>query len=637
MHEFRTHHCGELRDSHQGEKVKLSGWIHRKRDHGGLLFIDLRDHYGITQCVVNMDNEVFKTVEHLRLETVLTVTGAVVARTAETTNDRLPTGRIEVKIEEAVVQSEPEQLPLQVNSDEPYGEEVRLRYRFLDLRREPMQRNMTLRCDVIRSLRERMWAQGFKEFQTPILTASSPEGARDFLVPSRMHPGKFYALPQAPQQFKQMLMVSGFDRYFQIAPCFRDEDSRADRSPGEFYQLDMEMSYVTQEDVFNAIEPVLHGVFEDFADFSGTKRSVTPYPFPRIPYDESMLKYGNDKPDLRNPLEIVDVTEIFARDDVEFRAFKGVIDAGGVVRAIRAPKVSDRPRSFFDKLNDWARGEGAPGLGYILYEEKNGLEEGSVRESLIEAMEDHGVEVDKDQEAQRKWIKPKGPIEKFLPSEAHEALVNLVGVRGGDAVFFICDKEAKAAHMAGLARTKIGEDMELIEENCFKFCWIVDYPMFEFDEKTNKIEFSHNPFSMPQGGLAALESGDPLKVKAYQYDIVCNGIELSSGAIRNHRPDIMEKAFAIAGYDKADLEERFGGMLSALKFGAPPHGGLAPGVDRIVMLLADEPNIREVIAFPMNQQAEDLLMGAPATATEPQLKEIHIKLDLPKPKVKATA
>lgn len=603
MHEFRTHHCGELRDSHQGEKVRLSGWIHRKRDHGGLLFIDLRDHYGITQCVVNMDNDVFKSVEHLRLETVLTITGTVVARTAETVNDRLPTGKIEVKIEETTVQSEPDQLPLQVNSDEPYGEEVRLRYRFLDLRREPMQRNIALRCEVIRSLRERMWAQGFKEFQTPILTASSPEGARDFLVPSRLHPGKFYALPQAPQQFKQMLMVSGFDRYFQIAPCFRDEDSRADRSPGEFYQLDMEMSYVTQEDVFNAIEPVLHGVFEDFADFTGTKRSVTPYPFPRIPYDEAMLKYGNDKPDLRNPLEIIDITEIFARDDVEFRAFKGVIEKGGVVRAIRAPKVSDRPRSFFDKLNDWARGEGAPGLGYILFDGGEG----------------------------------KGPIAKFVPEAAQAALRELAGMEDGDAIFFVCDKEAKAAHMAGLARTKIGQDMEIIEENCFKFCWIVDYPMFEFDEKTNKIEFSHNPFSMPQGGLDALEGPDPLQVKAYQYDIVCNGIELSSGAIRNHRPDIMEKAFAIAGYDKAELEERFGGMLSALKFGAPPHGGLAPGVDRIVMLLADEPNIREVIAFPMNQQAEDLLMGAPATATEPQLKEIHIKLDLPKPKVKATA
>lgn len=598
MHAYRTHYCNDLTKAHVGQKVRLSGWIHRKRDHGGVLFIDLRDMKGVTQCVIDMDAKLFGTVEHLRLETVITVTGEVLARTQETINPKLPTGHIEVRMDEVIVQSTSEVLPLQVNSEEDYGEETRLKYRFLDLRREKVKNNILLRSNVIASLRRRMIEQNFVEFQTPILTASSPEGARDYLVPSRVHPGKFYALPQAPQQFKQMLMMSGFDRYFQIAPCFRDEDARADRSPGEFYQLDFEMSFVTQDDVFNAIEPVLAGVFEEFSDYTGTKKKVSSTPFIRIPYDESMLKYGNDKPDLRNPLEICDVSEVFKRDDVEFKAFKGTVEKGGVVRAIRAPKVSDKPRSFFDKLNDWARGEGAPGLGYILYA---------------------------DGEA-------KGPIAKFVPVAAQAELKRIAGLEEGDAIFFICDMKDAATKMAGKARTKIGEEMDIIEKDVFKFCWIVDFPMYEYNEDYKKIDFSHNPFSMPQGGMEALETMDPLDIKAWQYDIVCNGIELSSGAIRNHKPEIMEKAFAIAGYDKSVLEAKFGGMLKAMKFGAPPHGGSAPGVDRIVMMLADEPNIREVIAFPMTQQAEDLLMQAPNEARPEQLRDVHIKLDLPKSK-----
>jgi len=594
MHPYRTHTCGQLRASHAGAPARLSGWVHRKRDHGHLLFVDLRDHYGITQIVADTASPVFATLDAVKLESVVTVTGTVVARSAETVNPGLPTGEVELGVAEAVVESAADALPLQVNSDMDYGEEVRLRYRFLDLRRDKVHRNIVLRSQVIASIRRRMIDQGFTEFQTPILTASSPEGARDYLVPSRIHPGTFYALPQAPQMFKQLLMVSGFDRYFQIAPCFRDEDGRADRSPGEFYQLDFEMSYVTQDDVFAAIEPVLAGVFQEFAGFNKEKAwTVTDAPFPRIAFDDAMLKYGSDKPDLRNPIVIADVTELWR--GTGFKIFAGAIEKGAVVRAIPAPGAAAQPRSWYDKLNEWARAEGQGGLGYIVFEGNAG----------------------------------KGPIAKFLDEARLAQLKAATGLTDGDAVFFVCNPKDVAAKFAGEARNRIGKELNLYETGVFKFCWIVDFPMYELNAETGKIDFSHNPFSMPQGGLEALNGQDPLTIKAFQYDIVCNGVELSSGAIRNHRPDIMYRAFELAGYTREQLEAQFAGLLNAFKYGAPPHGGSAPGIDRIVMLLAEEPNIREVIAFPMNQQAQDLLMAAPAPVDERRLRELHIRLALP--------
>ena len=589
MHRYRSHNCGELRDGHVGQKIRLSGWCHRIRDHGGVLFIDLRDHYGLTQCVVDPDSPAFQAAETLRSEWVVRLDGEVKHRPAGTENAEMPTGLIEVYVREIEVLGAAAELPVPVFGDQPYPEETRLKYRFIDLRREKLHANIMLRGRIIDSLRTRMKQEGFFEFQTPILTASSPEGARDFLVPSRLHPGKFYALPQAPQQFKQLLMVAGFDRYFQIAPCFRDEDARADRSPGEFYQLDVEMSFVTQDDVFASIEPVLQGLFEEFSN----GKPVTKV-FPRIAYRDAMLKYGTDKPDLRNPLVIADVSEEFARDDVSFKAFKGK-----TVRAIPAPSAGAQPRSFFDKLNDWARSEGAPGLGYVIFEEEHGALAG------------------------------KGPIAKFIPAEAQAAIAAKAGVKAGDAVFFSAGEETPAAKLAGAARVRIGTELELSKTDVFEFCWIVDFPMYEYNEDDKKIDFSHNPFSMPQGGLDALDTMDPLDILAWQYDIVCNGVELSSGAIRNHRPDIMRRAFEIAGYDEDVLIERFGGMYRAFQYGAPPHGGIAPGVDRIVMLLAGEENLREVTLFPLNQRAEDPLMGAPSPATTKQLRELHIRLNLP--------
>jgi len=598
MHAYRTHTCAGLNKDNVGDTVRLSGWMSRVRDHGGVLFIDLRDTYGLTQCVVDEGSPLLEQVSKLRNESVITVTGKVKARTQETVNAKMQTGEIEVYIDEIVLQSASDVIPFQVAEDDGAGEEIRLKYRYLDLRREKMQKNIRLRNNVIFSIRERMHGQNFQEFQTPILTASSPEGARDYLVPSRLHPGKFYALPQAPQQFKQLLMMSGFDRYFQIAPCFRDEDGRADRL-AEFYQLDVEMSFVTQDEVFETIQPVIEGIFNEFADFTGKARTVEW--LPHLRYEDAMLKYGSDKPDLRNPLEIVDVTDVFARDDVEFNAFKGVIKKGGVVRAIKAPNVADQPRSFFDKLNSWAQSEGAPGLGYVLMKDGEGA----------------------------------GPIAKFIPAEAQKQLKEIADLEDGDAVFFICNQEKPAAKFAGLARDAICDALPedhaaAREQGVYKFCWIVDFPMYEFDEKAQKIDFSHNPFSMPQGGMADLTDKDPLDIYAWQYDCVCNGFELASGAIRNHRPEIMEKVFGIAGYGKDVLEAEFGGMLNAMRYGAPPHGGLAYGIDRIVMLLADEPNLREVYAFVMNGQYEDQMMQAPSRVNEEQLKDLHLKLALPK-------
>ena len=583
MHKYRTHKCDELRSDNVKDIVKLSGWVHRKRDHGQLIFIDLRDHYGLTQVVVDSSNNKFSIIEGLSLESVITISGIVVERSADTINKNLPTGDIEVNLSELEIISKSNALPLQVNSDEDYGEETRLKFRYLDLRRSRPHSNIILRSNVIQTIRNKMLELGFMEFQTPILTASSPEGARDFLVPSRLNRGKFYALPQAPQQFKQLIMVSGFDKYFQIAPCFRDEDSRADRSPGEFYQLDLEMSYVEQEDVFDAVEPVIREVFTKFS-----KRTIDKI-FPKITYKESILKYGNDKPDLRFNLEIKDVTDVFTNSN--FSIFAKSIDNGAVVRAIPGPGCGSR--SVADRMNSWAQGEGAPGMGYIIYNENTA----------------------------------KGPVANALGIEKALIMKDLFNLKDGDALFFSCAKEYDAASLAGKARVKIATDKKLIEENVFKFCWIVDYPMFEKDENTGKIEFSHNPFSMPQGGMDALLNKDPLDILAYQYDLVCNGIELSSGAIRNHVPDIMYKAFEIAGHNPDVVDNKFPGLINAFKFGAPPHGGIAPGIDRIVMLLADEPNIREVILFPMTGKAEDLMMNAPNDISEVQLKELGIKLD----------
>ena len=594
MNKYRTHKCNELRKEDVDKKISLSGWINKKRDHGNLLFIDLRDNYGITQCIIDKDNKYFSDLEKMQLETVIKVEGKVVNRSKETINSEIDTGEIEVVIEQHEVLGTCKELPMPIFSDQEYAEEIRLKYRFLDLRRKKIHENIILRSKVISYIRNEMTKLGFLEFQTPILTSSSPEGARDFLVPSRLNPGKFYALPQAPQQFKQLIMVSGFDRYFQIAPCFRDEDARADRSPGEFYQLDLEMSFVEQEDVFNVVEKLMVNTFKNFS----TKKLMFDK-FPKISYKEAMLKYGTDKPDLRNPLIVNDITEIFTREDVSFEIFKKLVKSGSKVRCIVTKNTKDKPRSFFDNIDKWAKEEGASGLAYFTFEK------------------------DKD-------ISAKGPIGKFFSQDALAEIMKKTNCEIGDSIFMACGKQDELEEITALARDKIAKDLDLIDENVFAFCWIVDYPMFEKDETTNKIEFSHNPFSMPQGDLSEKDFENPLDILAYQYDIVCNGIELSSGAIRNHKPELMYKLFSIAGYDKNQVDDKFSGMINALSYGAPPHGGIAPGIDRIVMLLANEKNIREVTMFPMNQNAQDLMMNAPSEVNPDQLKELNLALKIKK-------
>ena len=592
MNKYRSHNCNELRKKNVGSNILLSGWINKKRDHGNLLFLDLRDNYGITQCIVDKGNKNFKDLEKLQLETVINVEGKVVDRSTDTINKEIETGEIEVTIENFVVLGKCKELPMPVFSDQEYSEEIRLKYRYLDLRRKKIHENIILRSKVISFIRNEMNKFGFLEFQTPILTSSSPEGARDFLVPSRLNPGKFYALPQAPQQFKQLIMVSGFDKYFQIAPCFRDEDARADRSPGEFYQLDLEMSFVEQEDVFKVVEQLLVNTFKKFS-----KKKIITEKFPRITYRDALLKYGSDKPDLRNPLIIEDITETFTREDVSFDIFKKLVKSGSNVRCIVTQNTKDKPRSFFDNIDRWAKDEGASGLAYFTIE--NG-------------------------------ISAKGPVGKFFSKESLEEIMKKTGAKVGDSIFMACSKKKDLERITSLARDKIAKDLNLIDDNVFAFCWVVDYPMFEKNDQTNKIEFSHNPFSMPQGDIKKLNFEKPLDMLAYQYDIVCNGIELSSGAIRNHIPELMYKLFAIAGYDKDQVDEKFSGMINALSYGAPPHGGIAPGIDRIIMLLANEKNIREVTMFPMNQNAQDLMMNAPSSIDEKQLKELNLALKIKK-------